>query len=251
MNDEPAIVAEARRICETASEQGVAVRLLGGIAIWLRSPDDARARLGREYADIDLATVRKSSKPLRGLLESLGYLPDAMFNAVQGDRRLYFQSPDGGSYHLDIFVDRFEMSHELDLSRRLDAEPLVLPAAELLLTKLQIAELNHKDAADTAMLLLGHDLADRDGPGLLNVAYVADVCGNDWGFYTTVTDNLAKTLALLDAILPDAPERELVAGRANTVLADREAAPKSRGWRRRATIGRRKKWYQTPDEATR
>ena len=251
MSDEPAIITEARRICDQASERGVAVRVLGGIAIWLRSPEDARARLGREYADIDLATVRKSSKPLRDLLESLGYLPDKMFNAVQGDRRLYFQSPDGGSYHLDIFVDRFEMSHELDLGRRLESEPLVLPAAELLLTKLQIAELNHKDAADTAMLLLGHELADRDGPGVLNVAYVADVCGDDWGFYTTVTDNLGKTLTLLDGILPDAGERELVGGRVAKLLADLEAAPKSRGWRRRAAIGRRKKWYQTPDETAR
>ena len=250
MDDEPAIIAEARRVCESASERGVAVRVLGGIAIWLRSGEGLRTMLGREYADIDLATVRKSSKPLRELLESLGYLPDKMFNAVQGDRRLYYHSPDG-SYHLDVFIDRFEMSHELDLSKRLEVEPLVLPAAELLLTKLQIAELNHKDASDTAMLLLGHELSDRDGPGLLNVAYVAEVCSQDWGFYTTVTDNLDKTLTLLSSILPNAADGELVAQRANKLLADLDAAPKSRGWRRRATIGRRMKWYQTPDEATR
>jgi hypothetical protein len=251
MDDEPAIIAEARRICEGGSERGVAVRVLGGIAIWLRSPPGVRSLLGREYADIDLATARKGSKPLRELLESIGYLPDKMFNAVQGDRRLYFESPDGGAYHLDIFVDRFEMSHELDLSKRLETEPLTLPAAELLLTKLQIAELNRKDASDTAMLLLGHELADHDGPGVLNVAYVAEVCSQDWGFYTTVTDNLAKTLALLGEIVPDAADGGLVAQRANKLLADLEAAPKSRGWRRRAAIGRRMKWYQTPDEATR
>ena len=251
MSDEPAIVTEARRICEQASERGVAVRLLGGIAIWLRSPDEVRDELGREYADIDLATVRKSSKPLRDLLESLGYEPDKMFNAVQGDRRLYFNSPDGGSYHLDVFVDRFEMSHQLDLGSRLEREPIVLPAAELLLTKLQIAELNRKDAADTSMLLLGHELGSADGPGVLNVGYVTEVCGQDWGFYTTVTDNLEKTQSLLDGILADAGEREVVAGRVGELQAQLEAAPKSRGWRRRAKIGRRMKWYDTPDEATR
>jgi hypothetical protein len=53
----------------------------------------------------------------------------------------------------------------------------VLPAAELLLTKLQIAELNHKDAHDTAMLLLGHELSESDGPGRLNMAQVADIVG--------------------------------------------------------------------------
>ena len=241
------MVADARRICEQAASAGVAVRLLGGIAIWLRSSDEIRATLGRDYADIDLATVRNSSKPLRELLESLTYVPDKMFNAVQGDRRLYFSAADD-AYHVDIFVDRFVMSHELDLGTRLETETLTLPAAELLLTKLQIAELNEKDAADTAMLLLGHELADRDGPGLLNVAHVNEVCGQDWGFYTTVTDNLGKTKALLEQILSDAGQRELVAGRASQLLADLEQAPKSRGWRRRARIGRRMKWYETPDE---
>jgi hypothetical protein len=250
MSDEPALVAEALRICEQAKGQGVPVRVLGGIAIWLRSSEAVRAELGRDYGDIDLVTVRKQSKPLRELLETLAYVPDKMFNATQGDRRLYFSAADG-SHHLDIFVDRFVMSHELDLGGRLETEPVVLPAAELLLTKLQIAELNEKDAADTAMLLLGHSLADRDGPGLLNVAYVADVCGQDWGFYTTLTDNLAKTQALLDGILSDADQRQVIVDRASKLLAALEAAPKTRGWRRRAKIGRRIRWYETPDEATR
>jgi hypothetical protein len=247
MTGEPALIAEARGICESAANDGVQVRLLGGIAIWLRSPDDVRAMLGREYADIDLVTVRKQSKPLRELLEGRGYLPDKGFNAVQGDRRLYYQSADA-SYHLDIFVDRFVMSHELDLARRLETEPIVLPAAELLLTKLQIAELNQKDAADTAMLLLGHEVSDRDGPGLLNAGYVAEVCADDWGFYTTFTDNLEKTRQLLDGILTDPAPRTTVAERAAAIAAQLEETPKSRGWRRRARIGRRVKWYQTPDE---
>jgi len=250
MSTEPRLVSDARRICEQASSRGVEVRLLGGIAIWLRSSDDVRTQLGREYADIDLVTVRKHSKSLRDLLESLGYLGNKMFNATQGDRRLYFNSADG-NHHLDIFVDRFVMSHELDLGPRLTTEPVSLPAAELLLTKLQIAELNHKDAADTAMLLIGHELSDRDGPGLLNAAYVAEVCGEDWGFYTTVTDNLSKTEALLDDILFDAPQRQIVAKRVDRLLTDLEAAPKSRGWRRRAKIGRRKRWYETPDDTAR
>jgi hypothetical protein len=248
--DGPAMVTDARRICEEAERRGIKARLLGGIAIWLRSEPVIRAQLGREYADIDLVTVRKHSKPLRELLESLGYVPDKMFNATQGDRRLYFHSSDG-AYHLDIFIDRFVMSHDLDLSARLQAEPLVLPAAELLVTKLQIAELNRKDAADTAMLLLGHEPGERDGPGQLNISYVADVCGQDWGLYTTLTDNLEKTQALLGEILADPDQRQLVTERSARILAELQDAPKSRGWRRRAKIGRRMRWYETPDEATR
>jgi hypothetical protein len=108
-----------------------------------------------------------------------------------------------------------------------------------------------KDAADTAMLLLGHELADHDGPGLLNSVYVAEVCGDDWGFYTTLADNLAKTHALLDDLLPDVDQRQVVVDRVGRLLAGLEAAPKTRGWRRRARIGRRMRWFETPDEATR
>lgn len=247
MSTEPALAAEARRIVEEAAGRDVPVRLLGGIAIWLRSPADVRDELGREYGDIDLAAPRKRSRALRDVLEALGYVPDKMFNATQGDRRLYFSAADG-SYHLDVFLDKFVMSHELDLGRRLETEPIVLPAAELLLTKLQIAELNRKDASDTAMLLLGHALDSADGPGTLNVAHVTEVCAENWGLYTTVTDNLATTRQLLAELLPNADRRALVDERIGSLLDELEAAPKSRGWRRRAKIGRRKRWYEVPDE---
>jgi hypothetical protein len=228
----------------------VDVRLLGGIAIWMRASEGMRQALGREYADIDLATTKKQAKGLRGVLEQLDYVPDKMFNATQGDTRLYYHSPDG-SYHLDVFVEKFVMSHEFPFASRLDTEQYTLPAAELLLMKLQIAELNRKDASDTAMLLADHELAQTDGPGLLNVAHVSKLCADSWGLYTTVTDNLATTGSLLAEILHDEQHREKVEQRIAALLAELEAAPKSGGWRRRARIGRRMRWYQTPDEANR
>jgi hypothetical protein len=244
---EPELVAAARHLCEQAEAGGVDVRLLGGIAIWLRASGAMRAALGRTYADIDLVTTKKQGKALRTLLEGIGYVPDKMFNNLQGDTRLYYHSSDG-AYHVDVFLEKFVMSHELDLGKRLTTEPLTLPAAELLLTKLQIAQLNHKDASDTAMLLADHEPADRDGAGLLNVSRVSELCASDWGLYTTVTDNLQTTITLLDEIVADAAVRATVAGRTQQLLSDLEAAPKSGGWRRRAKIGRRMRWYQTPDE---
>lgn len=244
------MVAAARRVLQAGESGDVEVRLLGGIAIWLRASDGMRQALGREYADIDLVTTKKQAKGLRELLEQLAYVPDKMFNATQGDTRLYYHSPDG-TYHVDVFVEKFVMSHELALGSRLHTEPLTLPAAELLLTKLQIAELNHKDASDTAMLLADHELGDGDGAGMLNVRRVAELCGSDWGLYTTVTDNLEKTRSLLDGILPEGAPRQRVEDRAGRLLSELEAAPKSGGWRRRAKIGRRMRWYQTPDEADR
>jgi len=245
--DEPEMVVAAQRICQQGEAAGVDVRLLGGIAIWLRASDPIRQMLGRTYADIDVVTSKKHSKALRELLEGLGYVPDKMFNNLQGHTRLYYHSADG-AYHVDVFIEKFVMSHELDLGQRLRVEPITLPAAELLLTKLQIAELNRKDASDTAMLLAGHEPSQSDGSGKLNFARVAELCGSDWGLYTTVTDNLQTTQTLLPELVADTAVRDRVEQRIQALLADLEAAPKSGGWRRRAKIGRRKKWYQTPDE---
>ncbi len=223
MVSEPPLLEEGRRLVSEAAARGVAVRLLGGVAIWARSSNGAREALGRTYPDLDLAARKKESRPLRDLLEELGYEPERVFNATHGARRLLYHAADR-SYHVDVFLDELAMSHNLDLGERLDVEELTLPAAELLLTKLQVAELNRKDAADAAMLLLEHEPADEDGPGMLNAVRVAEL---DTAMGETVAARIAKL------------ERRL------------EEAPKTRAWKLRAKIGRRKRWYEIPEEVTR
>ena len=250
MASEPPLLAEGRRLVQEAATRGLDVRLLGGIAIWARSSNGAQNALGREYPDIDLAARKQQSRQLRDLLEELGYEPERTFNATHGARRLLYHTPDR-SYHLDVFLGELGMSHNLDLAERLDTEELTLPAAELLLTKLQVAELNKKDAADIAMLLLEHEPVDEDGPGKLNVARVAELCSADWGLYTTAKDNLAKVRELLPELLPDETARETVASRVGELEGRLEEAPKTRAWKLRAKIGRRKRWYEVPEEVTR
>jgi hypothetical protein len=238
---EPPLLAPGRRLVEEAAARGLDVRLLGGIAIWARSSNGARAALGREYPDIDLAARKRQSRPVRDLLEELGYEPERTFNATHGARRLLYHAADR-SYHVDVFLDELGMSHDLDLGERLDTEELTLPAAELLLTKLQVAELNKKDAADAAMLLLEHEPSEEDGPG---------PGAPDWGLYTTATDNLAKVRDLLPELLPDEEARQTVRSRIDDLVGRLEKAPKTRGWKLRAKVGRRKRWYEVPEEVTR
>ena len=123
--------------------------------------------------------------------------------------------------------------------------------ADLLLAKLQVAEVNHKDLTDTAMLLLDHRLTEHDGAGQLNAAHISEVCAGDWGLYTTVSDNLdALEHLLLDLALADQATAAL--GVRVGELRDRLAqAPKTRAWKLRAKIGRRKRWYETPEEVVR
>ena len=250
MSSEPEIVTEGRRLVEEAAAHGIAVRLLGGVAIWLRASEGARAALGRSYPDLDLVARKKDSRPLRDLLERRGYQPERVFNATHGARRLLYHASDR-SFHIDVFLDEFSMSHTLDLGSRLDVESPALPAADLLLTKLQVAEINRKDLSDAAMLLIDHDLANADGLGVLNAAYVAAVCAADWGLYTTLADNLARLRELLSELLPDTGAGAAVDARAEELERRLEAEPKSRGWKLRAKVGRRVRWYETPEEVSR
>ncbi len=148
------MAAAGRSVVAAAAAHSVPVRLIGGVAIWLRASPAARAALGRSYPDIDLVAHKKQARKLRAVLEEAGLEPERVFNATHGARRLLYHGP--GGWQVDIFLDTFEMSHTLDLGTRLEAEPETLAAAELLLTKLQIAEVNRKDLSDTAMLLWDH-----------------------------------------------------------------------------------------------
>jgi hypothetical protein len=246
----PAMVTAGRRLVAAAGARGITVRLVGGVAIWIRASAAARAALGRAYPDIDLVAHKRQSRDLRTVLEAEGLEPERVFNATHGARRLLYHGPDGG-WHVDVFLDTFEMSHTLDLGARLDAEDETLAAAELLLTKLQIAEVNRKDLSDAAMLLWDHEPADSDGPGQLNVARMAEVCGADWGLYTTVTDNLAACADLLGELVRDPGALATIAGRIGAVTGSLESAPKTMAWRMRARVGRRVRWYEVPEEVVR
>jgi hypothetical protein len=245
----PAMVAEGRAVVATAAARSIPVRLVGGVAIWLRGSSTARASLGRSYPDIDLVAHKRQSRALRSVLEEEGFQPERVFNATHGARRLLYYGP--GGWQVDIFLDTFEMSHTLDLGARLEAEPETLAAAELLLTKLQIAEINAKDLSDVAMLLWDHEPGDADGSDQLNLTPVAARCAADWGLYTTLTDNLSACADMLGDLVADPADRERIAGRIAMITDAVTAAPKSLSWQLRSKVGRRVRWYQLPEEVTR
>ena len=217
------------------------MRLLGGVAVHVRSRGLPPA-LTREYKDLDFATSKKSSGDLQKLLREMGYEPHVGFNAMNGKERLLFYDNANGR-QVDVFVSSFRMCHEIPLEKRLPIDQDTVPLAELLLTKLQIIELNEKDVRDTVALLLEHDVTDDDAG--VNAAHVADLCADDWGLWRTITHNLATLRDRLDAYDVD---RDAVSNRVSAILERIEAAPKSRGWRMRAKIGERKRWYELPEE---
>ena len=242
----PGIVDESRRVLAHAEDEGVALRLLGGVAILLRAPNGLPETFARAYQDLDFATSRRSAKACADLFQELGYEPSVHFNALHGSERLLFFDRHHGR-KADVFVGRLRMSHEIPLEDRLALERRTVPLAELLLTKLQIAELNEKDVRDSLALLYGHPVSDEDGDAV-NGARVAELLGDDWGLWRTFTGNLAVCREHLARYELEDRERQQVAERIDVLVERIEAEPKSRSWRLRARIGERKRWYETPEE---
>jgi hypothetical protein len=240
------IVAEGERLVARAATAGVVLRLLGGVAVFLRARGGLPQALARPYADLDVLTARGGSAAAARFLRGQGYEPHVAFNALHGQERLLFFD-EGNARQVDVFVGAFRMSHAIPLEGRIELEPVTLPLAELLLTKLQIAELNEKDVRDALALLHGHALGESDGE-TLNAARIAEACASDWGLWRTFTRNLASVRTHLDRYELSCAQRAEVLARLDALLERIEREPKSRGWKLRARIGERKRWYELPEE---
>ncbi len=176
-------IAEAGRIAEAAKKAGVKVKLLGGAGIHLHSPSATRPPLKRKYGDLDYAISKKERKAVLALFPSLGYEANDRFNLMNGDSRLYFYDNEH-SRQVDIFIDVFKMSHVIDLRGRLDGDGPCATPADLLLSKLQIYEINRKDLIDAIALVLDHAIGEGDEA--IDARYLArlaceDYCRNKGG----------------------------------------------------------------------
>ena len=242
---------EARRLIALAQEKGITLRILGGIAIQLRCPHASYRALTRSYADLDFVVGSKQTRALTDLLTANGYSANRRFNALHGEKRLLFYD-EPRSRQVDIFVGSFEMCHKLLLNQRLHLHPLTLSPADLLLTKLQIVQLNTKDIQDVLALLLDFPpVASSKRPGEeLDVSIIARLCAQDWGWFTTVNDNFEQIKGHASELL-EAEEAALVKGRIETIQRLLEETSKSTGWRLRALAGRRSPWYELPEEVNR
>ena len=159
--DSEATIEAALKVIEGTRAKGADARLIGGIAIAVRCPSARKdGPLVRTYSDMDIVTTKKHSAALQRVLRELGYVPQDQFNALHGRTRLIFDDPAG--LHVDVFLDEFSMCHRLDLRKSFSNGTVTLSLAELLLTKLQVAELNEKDVSDMAALLLDHGIGSGD-----------------------------------------------------------------------------------------
>jgi hypothetical protein len=247
----PDVIAEMHRLVESAAREQIHLRLMGGLAVRLRSPHAAQNALRRSYPDIDFAAGREHGRKLEPFFTRMGYTSDKSFNALNGDRRQIYHD-DASGRHIDIFVGDFEMCHKIPFNGRLSADPVTVPLAELFLSKTQIVQLNRKDALDLIALLLDHPLGLGDGEQI-NLDHIARLCAKDWGLYTTTMMNLERVERLLTDDNPglSAEETSLALKQTESLRQALAGQEKSLAWKARDKIGKRMSWYTEVEEVER
>jgi hypothetical protein len=240
---------EAVRLASAISSSGLRVKLMGGLAVWLLSQTIRSGPYARAFGDVDVVAASRDRKAVGAFLERIGYIPDRLFNALHGAQRLVYTSAHG-RWSLDVIFDELNMSHRIDLRDRLNGSEPTLDPADLLMTKLQVWQVNEKDLGDAACLLADHRLAvaasARDET-VIDLARLRDLVGSDWGLCHTAQGNLARVAELWNR-RPVGHVPFEVGRQVEMLLGEIDAAPKSIPWRARARVGERVRWYETPED---
>jgi hypothetical protein len=240
------IAEEANRLLAAADDRGLPLRLIGGLAVQLHAENGLHPRLQRDPKDIDFVTLKGKGVAAEDLMKSMGYAPDTEFNQLNGHRRLLFYDK-AHRRQVDIFVGAFEMAHIVPITERIELDRVTIPLAELLLTKLQVVQLNEKDQRDIIAILYHHPVGTSD-ENAINGSYVAKLLAIDWGLWRTTKLNIQRSLEALPGYGLEPEQQELVEKRLADLWSRIESEPKSTRWKLRARIGDRVRWYEDPEE---
>lgn len=263
---------ESVAVVEQARQRNVSLRILGSLAIYAHSvhvPECITVfhRLGRVqegkplFTDLDLAGYAKQGRFISKLFTDLKFKPDDMVNGFFGDRRLiYYEGT--GKFHVDVFLDKLEFSHDVQFGSkpedgRLELDFPTITLADIVLEKLQIHQIGRKDLVDLIILFMGHDLRGSQAANreLVDDTYLCELLCDDWGFWHESLQNLGKTRQLLDGFAATGhidPDQTARVGDRLTALEQRlQASPKTRKWEKRSRAGTSKAWYREVEEVVR
>jgi hypothetical protein len=250
-NDE--LIAGVKGLIDAGETAGLSLRLLGGLAVRLACPSSSTPPFQRSCSDADCIVASDPGK-VQAFIRSQGWIPEEEFNLYNGDRRLLFISPGGNK--LDVFINVFSMCHDFNFAGRIPLAGYTINPADLVLTKLQIHEVNEKDLQDAACVFLDHELCgDSDISGMgeagINAPYIAGLCASDWGLQHSLVTNLEKTVAWTERASLGPAGSALIHKRISDLVTRIHGQGKSIAWRSRAILGSRLKWYRDVEEVDR
>ena len=266
--DEESFVKECVDLLKKAQEKGIVMRILGAMAVYIHSGNNARLReihrmrFGEGvpmFTDLDLMAYSKQMNDIKKFFESLGYKPDRMINILFPGKRLIYYHPEG-KYHIDVFFNKLEFSHDVPFGDspgkgRLELSFPAISPTDVVLEKLQIHHINRKDLVDLIVMFLSHELSDRDGDGLINKKYIAKLLADDWGFWYDARENLEKVKGMTSTLVKEGilkeDEAQIVVKKVDELIKAIDEEPKTKNWEKRAKKGTKEKWYREVDEIVR
>ena len=237
-------------IVQAATKMNIQIRLLGATAIYYQCPNSKLLSdvMKRKLTDLDFITLSKFISKIPDLFESLHFESNERVNALFGAQRQIYLDP-ATSLHVDIFFDKLSFNHVIDLSHRLDRDPITISSADLLLEKLQIVKMSEKDAKDVVVLVHEHDFGKREEGELMDLEYIVKLLSDDWGFFYTVTTNLKKVMEYATGNVSLAQsDKDLVNKRLDHLVQDLQNSHKSMKWNMRARLGTKSKWYDEAED---
>jgi hypothetical protein len=261
-------IKEAEKLVEEAEKKGITLRIMGGLGIMVHSRDfrDFAAKLGRtgagvvkgqEYTDIDFMSYGKQRNKVKEFFRVLGYAKRrATLSSAASNRQIYYHQK--GWFYIDAFFDKLIVAnHPIDFRGRLELDYPTIAVTDMLLEKIQMWEaFSAKDLKDCLLLFRAHDVEEKGEKKAIDSSYIAKLLAKDWGFWYTATANLNKLkkfISEMDKLGPEIEidpkkigkrDREEIAGKIEALLERVDKEPKSFGWKMRAKVGTKKRWYE-------
>ncbi len=260
-------IREAQEIVEKAKAEDIILRILGGlgIAIHCQEHREFAKKLGRigtgviegqEYSDIDYVSYRNCRDKIKELFDKIGYAKRrATLSTAASERQIYYHPK--GWFFVDVFFDKLLVAnHPIDFKGRLELDYPTITVTDMLLEKLQMWEaFSIKDLKDCLLLLKAHGVKEKSEKEIIDASHIAKQLAQDWGFWYTVTTNLKKLEKFTSEIDKLGPEtginpkqiekedRNEIVGKIEALLERIDSEPKPFGWKMRAKVGTKKKWY--------
>jgi len=264
---EEEFVKEAIDIVKKASDMNITLRILGALAVYIHSMHNETAmkmyekieRFGSgkpKFTDLDLIAYGKQRKKVMGLFEkTLHFNYDVVLKAIFARKRLIYYHPKG-YYHVDIFFDKLEFSHDVVFKKgRLELDFPTITLADLVLEKTQIHKINLKDIIDLIILFAGHEVSESQNKETIDGTYIATILSDDWGFWYDAVHNLEAVKKFSNKFYSEGKltkeGHNLVISRVNKLLRIIDETPKTKNWLKRAKVGTSKPWYREVEEIIR
>lgn len=260
----------AKDIVEQAKENGVILRILGALAVYIHTEEPdirnlfytlERLGVGKPlFTDLDTVAYSRQQPLVKKFFEStLKFKPNIYINTLFAYKRNIFEHPEG-LFAVDIFYDRLEFSHNVEFGNapgkgRLEIDYPTISLADIVLEKLQIHKINRKDIVDLIILFLQHNIEEIQKDQVIDGGYIAKVLADDWGFYYDAIVNLEKVRDFANNFESEGKLSESQLKEINSKIDYLkeiiEKTPKTRNFQNRARKGTSIPWYRDVEEVER